>query len=155
PERPVVTTAGFAPTLPLTPEQEATRDQRAAYRDLLTVYLARVPSEPDAELLMPVEGVRVSQVANTYLAPRAGGRSHQGQDIFAPRHTPVRSATSGIVYEISDRFTGGRGVMIIGAGGVRYFYTHLEAYADDVREGMWVTTDTVISYVGNDGNAGT
>ena len=93
PERPVVTTAGFAPTLPLTPEQEATRDQRAAYRDLLTVYLARVPSEPDAELLMPVEGVRVSQVANTYLAPRAGGRSHQGQDIFAPRHTPVRSAT--------------------------------------------------------------
>ena len=155
PERPTVTTAGFAPTMPLTPEQEAARAQRAAYRDLLPAYLSRVPAEPDGALLMPVEGVRVAQVANTYLAPRDGGRSHQGQDIFAPRHTPIRSATSGIVYEISDRFTGGRGVMIIGPGGVRYFYTHLEAYADDLREGMWVTSDTVIGYVGNDGNAAT
>jgi murein DD-endopeptidase MepM/ murein hydrolase activator NlpD len=99
--------------------------------------------------------VRVSQVANTYAAPRDGGRSHQGQDIFAPRHTAIRSASTGIVHEISDRFLGGRGVMILGPGGYRYFYTHLEAYAEDLREGMWVTTDTVIGYVGNDGNAST
>ncbi|HET8986249.1 MAG TPA: M23 family metallopeptidase [Trueperaceae bacterium] len=155
PDRPVVTTAGFAPTVPLTPEQEAARERRAAYRALIPVYLAYLPPEPDRVLLMPVDGVRVSQVANTYAAPRDGGRSHQGQDIFAARHTPILSATSGIVHEISDRFTGGRGVMILGSGGVRYFYTHLEAYADDLREGMWVNTDTVIGYVGNDGNAST
>jgi murein DD-endopeptidase MepM/ murein hydrolase activator NlpD len=155
PVRAVVTTAGFAPTVPLTPEQEAARELRAKYRALIPVYLAYLPAEPDTALLMPVDGVRVSQVADTYAAPRDGGRSHQGQDIFAPRHTVVRSATSGIVYEISDRFTGGRGVMILGPGGYRYFYTHLEAYAEDLREGMWVTTDTVVGYVGNDGNAST
>lgn len=131
------------------------RAQREEYRALLPVYLAHLPAEADEQLLMPVEGVRVSQVANTYAAPRDGGRSHQGQDIFAPRHTPIRSATTGIVYEISDRFTGGRGVMILGPGGVRYFYTHLEAYADGLREGMWVTPETVVGYVGNDGNAAT
>jgi len=143
------------PTEPLTPEQEAQRAQRQAYRDLLPSYLARLPAEPDELFLMPVEGVLVSQVANTFSAPRGGGRSHQGQDIFAPRGTAIRSATTGIVHEISHRFTGGRGVMILGPGGYRYFYTHLEAYAEDLREGMWVTTDTVIGYVGNDGNAST
>lgn len=143
------------PVQPLTPEEEAFRTRRAEYRALLPVYLAHLPAEPDEALLMPVEGVRVANVADTYLAPRDGGRSHQGQDIFAPRHTPIRSATTGIVFEISDRFTGGRGIMILGPGGVRYFYTHLEAYAEDLREGMWVTPETVIGYVGNDGNAAT
>lgn len=155
PVRPTVTTAGTAPTVPLTPAEEVARELRAAYRSLLPVYLAYLPPEPDVEMFMPVESVRVAQVANTFLAPRDGGRSHHGQDIFAPRHTPVRSATTGIVYEISDRFTGGRGVMILGPGAVRYFYTHLEAYADDLREGMWVTPDTLLGYVGNDGNAST
>jgi murein DD-endopeptidase MepM/ murein hydrolase activator NlpD len=102
---------------------------------------------------MPVDGVRVAQVADTWAAPRGGGRGHQGQDVFAPRGTPVRSATHGIVFEVSDRFTGGRGVMVLGPGGVRTFYTHFDAYADGVREGMAVTPDTVLGYVGTDGNA--
>lgn len=139
----------------LSPEAREQRAQRQAYRELLPVYLARVPEDLTEPLLMPVEGVRVSQVANTYSAPRSGGRSHQGQDIFAPRGTPVRSATSGIVFEISGRFLGGRSVMILGPGGTRYFYTHLEAYAEGLREGMWVTPDTIIGFVGNDGNAAT
>ncbi len=147
--------AGVAPALPQTAEQIAFRQQRDAYRALIPVYLAYLPAEPDQTLLMPVDGVRVSQVANTWGAPRGGGRGHQGQDIFAPRGTPIRSATHGIVHEISDRFTGGRGIMILGPGGVRYFYTHVEAYADGLREGMAVTPDTVIAYVGNDGNAAT
>lgn len=155
PPRALPATAGALPTTVLTPEELAVRTQREEYRAILPVYLAHLPAEPDRQLLMPVDGVRVAQVANTYAAPRGGGRSHQGQDIFAPRHTPVRSATAGIVFEISDRFTGGRGVMILGPGGVRYFYTHLEAYAEGLREGMWVTPETVIGYVGNDGNAAT
>lgn len=149
---------GGAPATPeeeLTPEAREQRARRQVYRELLPSYLARVPEDVTEPLLMPVEGVRVSQVANTFSAPRSGGRSHQGQDIFAPRWTQVRSATSGIVFEVSDRFLGGRGVMILGPGGTRYFYTHLEAYADGLREGMWVTPDTVIGFVGNDGNAAT
>ncbi len=142
------------PDSELSPAALEQRARRQAYRELLPAYLARLPQDA-VRPIMPVEGVRVSQVANTYGAPRSGGRGHQGQDIFAPRWTPIRSATEGIVFEISDRFLGGRGVMILGPAGTRYFYTHLEAYAEGLREGMWVTVDTLIGYVGNDGNAAT
>ena len=140
-------------TTPPTAQQLASAAARDAYRALLPAFLARLPSEPDDVLWMPVDGIRVAQVADTWGAPRGGCRSHQGQYVFAPRGTPIRSATHGIVFEVSDRFTGGRGVMVLGPGGVRYFYTHFEAYADGLREGMAVTPDTVLGYVGTDGNA--
>jgi len=140
-------------TMPPSEAQLRSAAEREAFRALLPEFLARVPGEPDAVLLMPVDGARVAQVADTWGAPRGGGRTHQGQDVFAARGTPVRSATHGIVFEVSDRFTGGRGVMVLGAGGVRYFYTHFDAYADGLREGMPVTPDTVLGYVGTDGNA--
>jgi peptidoglycan LD-endopeptidase LytH len=138
---------------PPTEAQLRSAAERDAYRALLPAYLARLAIEPDPMLQMPVDGVRVAQVADTWGAPRGGGRVHQGQDIFALRGTAVRSATYGLVFEISDRFTGGRGVMVLGGGGVRYFYTHLEAFADDLREGMAVTPDSVLGFVGTDGNA--
>jgi peptidoglycan LD-endopeptidase LytH len=140
-------------TEPPTAAQLRSAAERDAYRALLPEYLARLPAEPDAAMRMPVDGVRVAQIADTWGAPRGGGRVHQGQDVFAPRGTPVRSASHGLVFEVSDRFTGGRGVMVLGAGGVRYFYTHFDAYADGLREGMAVTPDTVLGYVGTDGNA--
>jgi len=143
-----------ASAAPPTPAQEALLARRAAYRALLPVYLARVPQTPPAQLRMPVDGVRVSQIADTWHAPR-GNRLHEGQDIFAPTGTPVRAATSGIVFEVSDRFTGGRGIMLLGPGGVRTFYTHLSGYADGLREGMWVDTGDLLGFVGNDGNAAT
>jgi len=138
---------------PPTEAQRQRAAERDAYRALLPHYLARLPAEPDGALAMPVDGLRVAQIADTWGAPRGGGRSHEGQDLFAPRGTPVRSAKHGIVFEVSDRFTGGRGVMVLGAGGVRTFYTHLEAYAEGLREGMAVTPDTLLGYVGSDGNA--
>jgi murein DD-endopeptidase MepM/ murein hydrolase activator NlpD len=107
----------------------------------------------DPVLLMPVEGVRVSQVTDTWQAPRGGGRLHDGQDVFAPRGTPVRSATAGFVYRIDDLSLGGLSVTIIGDGYKRYFYTHFDRVPDDLREGQRVTTDTVIGFVGTSGNA--
>ena len=140
-------------TQPPTEAQRLAASQRDVFRALLPEYLARLPAEPDDVLFMPVDGVRVTQIADTWGAPRGGGRTHQGQDVFAPRGTPIRSATYGIVFEVSDRFTGGRGVMVLGAGGVRYFYTHFDAYAEGLREGMAVTPDTILGHVGTDGNA--
>lgn len=150
---PVGSAADVGPSRTPTQAESEALVRRRAYRDLLPAYLARLAGEPDSVLVMPVEGVVVSQVADTYGALRGGGRDHQGQDIFAPKGTPVRSATAGIVFEISDRFTGGRGVMVLGSGGVRYFYTHLDGYAADLVEGVPVTTESLIGYVGDDGNA--
>lgn len=139
------------------PRNEAERlefERRERYRQLLPMYFARVPVEPDTQLLMPVEGVRVAGVADTWGGPRSGGRSHEGQDIFAPRGTPVFSATSGYVYRIGQNPLGGNVVVVIGAGGRRYYYAHLEGSAKGLVEGQAVTVDTLLGYVGDSGNAG-
>ncbi len=59
-------------TQPPTEAQRLAAAQRDAFRALLPEYLARVPAEPDEVLAMPVDGVRVAQVADTWGAPRGG-----------------------------------------------------------------------------------
>ena len=130
-------------------------EMRARYAAVLPRFFAKVGAEVDAALLMPVEGVRVRQVSDTWGAARAGGRSHEGVDIFAPTGTPIRSASAGFVYSIESLSLGGNSVTVVGGGGRRYFYTHMSAFAEDLREGQHVTTDTVLGYVGNTGDAAT
>jgi peptidoglycan LD-endopeptidase LytH len=102
---------------------------------------------------MPIEGLRVAQIADTWGAPRGGGRRHEGQDLFAPRGTPVRAAAPGFVYRIDDLSLGGLSVTIVGGGGRRYYYTHFDGVPDGLVEGQWVDVDTVIGFVGDSGNA--
>lgn len=109
--------------------------------------------EPDRRIAMPLEDVSKRQVADTWGAPRGTGRSHEGQDIFAPKGTPVLSATRGLVYNIGENNLGGQTVSVIGAGGRVYYYAHLDAYAPGLKEGDRVTTRTVLGYVGTTGNA--
>lgn len=108
---------------------------------------------PDARIQMPVKGVKVRQVADTWGAPRSGGRSHSGQDIFAKRGTPIYSATEGYVLRVGEGGLGGKKVFILGAGGRRYYYAHLDDFAPDLKTGDWVTTDSLLGYVGTTGNA--
>jgi murein DD-endopeptidase MepM/ murein hydrolase activator NlpD len=41
----------------------------------------------------------------------------------------------------------------MGAGGRSYYYAHLDSYAQGISVGNWVTTETVLGYVGTTGNA--
>lgn len=109
--------------------------------------------EPDRELVVPVEGVSVSQIKNSWHAPRTGGRLHEGQDIFARRGTAVRSATEGYVVKIGESALGGNTIFVLGAGGRSYYYAHLDAYAERLAVGDYVTPGTVLGYVGTTGNA--
>lgn len=136
-----------------TEAERARHEMRARYRAILPEFLARVGDTPDTVLVMPVDGVRVAQVVDTWHAPRAGGRRHEGQDVFAARGTPVRAAAPGFVYRIDDLSLGGLSVTTIGGGGRRVYYTHLDAVPDDLREGGWVDVGTPIGFVGNSGNA--
>lgn len=141
------------PPVARTAAEEARFAMRARYRTVLPRFLARVPDAPDAVLVMPVDGLRVAQVADTWGAPRGGGRGHEGQDLFAPRGTPVRSATPGLVYRIDDLSLGGLSVTVVGGGGRRYFYTHLDGVAEELREGQRVEVGTLLGFVGTSGNA--
>ena len=109
--------------------------------------------EPDTELLMPVQGVSVRRVADTWHAPRSGGRQHHGQDIFARRGAPILSATDGIVIRVGTNNLGGNIVSVAGAGGRMYYYAHLDSYADGLAVGKQIRAGDLIGYVGNTGNA--
>ena len=127
-----------------------------AIADTFTFY-ARVArlytQEPDRRIAMPFEDVSKRQIADTWGAPRGTGRRHEGQDIFAPKGTPVLSATNGYVYKIGENNLGGQTVSVIGAGGRVYYYAHLDAYAPNLEVGDPVTSRTVLGFVGTTGNA--
>jgi peptidoglycan LD-endopeptidase LytH len=109
--------------------------------------------EADAELRVPVKGVRAVQVKDSWHAPRSGGRLHEGQDIFARRGTPVYSATEGYVVRVGESALGGLTVFVHGAGGRWYYYAHLDSHAPGLKVGDYVTPDTLLGHVGNTGNA--
>src|ERR1041384_4104316 len=120
------------------------------------VFYARVAKlytqSPDARIAMPLEDVSRKEVADTWGAPRGTGRRHEGQDIFAPRGTPILSATNGFIYKIGENNLGGQTVSVIGSGGRVYYYAHLDSYARNIKVGDRVTTRTVLGYVGTTGN---
>jgi murein DD-endopeptidase MepM/ murein hydrolase activator NlpD len=113
--------------------------------------LARM-AEP-AAYAMPVAGVRRAALRDVWQAPRDGGRRrHEGIDIFARRGTPVQAATEGIVLHVGRNRLGGNVVWVLGPGGQRHYYAHLERYGD-VAAGMRVAPGAVLGYVGTTGNA--
>lgn len=124
-----------------------------ADRMILYVHIAGLYGRsPDTNLSMPLTDVKKSQIANTWHAAR-GERQHEGQDIFAPRGTPILSATSGYVVKIGEDNLGGHTVSVIGDGGRKYYYAHLDSYARNLEVGDYVTRTSVLGYVGSTGNA--
>lgn len=104
---------------------------------------------------MPVAGVRVRAIADTWGGPRDGGRRHQGTDIFAERGTPVLSATDGIVARIGDYGIGGRHAWVLGPGGERHYYAHLDDWAPGLHAWQRIRAGDTLGTVGNTGNART
>lgn len=107
--------------------------------------------------VIPVAGVTGDDLYDSFGAPRSGGRSHQGIDIFADRGTPVLAAVAGTVL---DRFHGGipcgdgtpnNAVTIAGDDGNRYWYAHLDSIT--VTAGTHVAAGTQLGTVGTTGNA--
>src|ERR1700730_18424106 len=128
--------------------------ERIADTMVLYVHVASLYTKaPDKSLSMPIKDVTKSQIANTWHAPRGGDRLHEGQDIFAPRGTPILSATTGYVVKIGEDNLGGHTVSVVGDGGRKYYYAHLDSYAPHLEVGDYVTRKTVLGYVGTTGNA--
>ena len=119
--------------------------ERITNKLLLYVRVATLYTEsPPGKIAMPLQNVPKKQIANTWHAPRGSDRLHEGQDIFAPRGTPIYSATRGYVYNIGEKGLGGHTVSVIGAGGREYYYAHLDSYPPNLAEGDYVTPQTVL-----------
>jgi len=116
--------------------------------------IAALSAAPAPETLpMPVDGVRAARVADTFGAPRGRDRQHEGVDIFAPRGTPVRSATEGLVVGVREAGLGGKQVWVMGPGRQRHYYAHLDGFAEFLEVGDLVRPGDALGVVGDTGNA--
>jgi murein DD-endopeptidase MepM/ murein hydrolase activator NlpD len=97
--------------------------------------------------MCPVQGPHA--FSNDYGAPRGGGRRHQGNDILAPRGTPIVANVGGSVNQHNNGL-GGISYYLHGDDGNTYYGAHLDRYAGASGH---VAMGTVVGFVGNSGDA--
>jgi murein DD-endopeptidase MepM/ murein hydrolase activator NlpD len=96
----------------------------------------------------------VHSFVDTWGAPRAGGRRHEGTDVFAPYGSGVYAIVDGVADRVGD--DGGRGglrIWVRADNGDRFYYAHNSALL--VRPGQRVRTGQLIARVGRSGDAAT
>ncbi len=124
---------------------------------------------PEREMVFPV-GREVS-FSDTFGAPRGGGtRTHEGQDLMAPKGTPLVATADGEVSWMrwDNVGNGGNILVLTDNDGWEYWYIHInndtpgtddgvntydEAFADGIKRGQRVKAGEVIAWVGDSGNA--
>lgn len=109
-----------------------------------------------AGLAVPVQGVRPSQLSDTFTQARAGGaRRHDAIDIMAAEGTPVLSASGGTVEKLFLSQGGGGITVYVRSPDQRwiYYYAHLQGYAPGLAEGQQVKRGQFLGRVGHTGNA--
>ena len=112
---------------------------------------AKLPTAPASSLEMPVAG-RLQDYPQTY-GRRSWGAIHYGQDFVVPVGTPVKAVTDGVLWRVGFQAVGGLELYIVGAGGRRYYYTHLSALEDGVSSGVSVKAGQRLGYSGSTGMA--
>jgi murein DD-endopeptidase MepM/ murein hydrolase activator NlpD len=102
---------------------------------------------------IPVEGVDVERLKDSFLARRGRGGKHLAIDIGAPRGTAVLATTDGEIVRISRERKGGKTIYQKDTSGqYLLFYCHLSKYAEDLAVGKRVSKGEVIGYVGSTGH---
>ena len=108
--------------------------------------------------------------SDSFGAGRSGGRSHEGQDLMAPKGTIALAAVDGTVTWMRHDTGGLSGNMlrITDAEGWQYVYIHLnndtpgtddaanrydQAFVDGIRTGQKVHAGEPVAFVGDSGNA--
>ncbi|MFC7356374.1 peptidoglycan DD-metalloendopeptidase family protein [Jejudonia soesokkakensis] len=106
--------------------------------------------------VFPVAEATNKNIQSFWGANRDGGRrSHQGNDIFAPRGTPVLAVTEGRISSTGNRGLGGKQVWLRDGllGGRSLYYAHLDSII--ATTGQRVQVGDTLGLVGNTGNART
>ena len=109
------------------------------------IRIGQVLTVPGAGWVCPVPGARYF---NDWGFPRSGGRTHEGNDLFAPWDTPVLAPVPGRVEQIVGTI-GGKQFRLHGDDGVVYIGSHMDEFGADGR----VSAGTILGYVGDSGNA--
>ena len=123
---------------------------------------------PTRNIVFPLD--HMISYSDTWGAARSGGRTHEGQDLMAPKGTVAVAAATGTVTWMRHDSTGLSGNMlrITDADGWQYVYIHInndtpgtddganvyeQAFIDGIRVGQKVLAGEPVAYVGDSGNA--
>ena len=131
------------------------------------------PDAPVVPILFPLEN-RLAWT-DTFGAPRSGGRTHAGNDLMAPKMTPLLAVVDGKLdwLNLTGKLSSYNNlpyynILLRGDDGNDYFYIHLNndtpgtddglggvqyAYAPGLTNGTHVLRGDIIGYVGDSGNA--
>lgn len=154
------------------------RRVQSALLALLVVTSAQVLVAPSATAADPVKSIVYpvlggASFTDTFGACRGANceRSHAGQDLFAPRMTPLLATVDGTIDQMGFGLKlSGNYVSIRGADGWRYLYMHmnndrpgtddglasrLQVAPPGIHIGARVKAGQVVGYVGDSGNAET
>ena len=107
-------------------------------------------------LAVPVAGVKVAELIDTYKQSRGGGRRvHDAIDIMADHGTPVVAAAPGRLEKLFFSKGGGGITAYIRSddGQWLYYYAHLQDYAPGLKEGQAIKRGDPIGRVGVTGNS--
>ncbi|HEX8442758.1 MAG TPA: M23 family metallopeptidase [Allosphingosinicella sp.] len=132
------------------PAPEAAEKQASAATAKQEVALA--PSG----LAVPVAGITVDQLTDTYKQSRGGGsRVHDAIDIMADHGTPVVAAAPGRLEKLFYSKGGGGITAYVRSddGKWLYYYAHLQDYAPGLKEGQAIKRGDPIGRVGVTGNS--
>lgn len=122
----------------------------------LDTNVAQLPDASQSrQLLIPVKNIRPADLTDTYSSSRGGGsRLHEAIDIMAPKGTSVLSAAPGVIEKLFRSDAGGKTIYVRSSDGETiYYYAHLDAYAQGLKEGQRVRRGQRIGTVGSSGNA--
>lgn len=122
------------------------------------------PSSTSPASTVPVTTVSISVFpvlgpcwfSDTWMAPRAGGRRHEGVDIIARTGQPLYAVVDGtITRQFFDRpgSLGGNALRLTAADGTYFHYAHLSAFAEGIGLDSRVVAGQVIGYVGSTGSS--
>ena len=107
----------------------------------------------DRQIMVPVEGITVAKVPDTFRAKR-GARAHNAIDFMAPEGTPVLASDDGEILKLGKNPAGGITIYAVDSRyRLVYYYAHLHRYRRGLDEGDRIKKGEVIGYVGHTGNA--
>ena len=105
------------------------------------------------DLLVPIQGVKTSNILDTFHEGR-DGRQHEAVDIMAARGTPVLAVADGTIEKLFNSQRGGITIYEFDPSRTWcYYYAHLDRYAAGITQGMTVHKGQTIAYVGSTGDA--
>ena len=120
---------------------------------VLLAFRSDVPERQGA-ILLPVSGVRLEELTDSFLDRRDFYRRHGAIDIAAPWGTPVVASDDGVIHRLLESGRGGLGIYQMDPRSRRcYYYGHLARYAFGLEEGAIVTRGDLLGFVGTTGNA--